>query len=263
MKIVLWIGNEPNQKALANKIHSLFPLSGIITETRPYKRKITLSKIIERLFLPSIGRAWWNMRAHYNNAYSNYPQVKTLDVENINSDEAYEFSKNLSPDLIIVSGTRLIKEKMLSLKPYKGILNLHTGLSPYIKGGPNCTNWCIATEQFHLIGNTVMWIDSGIDSGNIVTSEFTELSGIENLEQIHLKVMEHAHELYMKAIKFVADGKTSNVPQASIAKGITYFTKDWNLSKKISLRANISKLNMAVKSNEVNKKRENIIVVRL
>lgn len=263
MKILLWIGNEPNQKALANKIHSLFPLAGIITETRPYKRKITLSKIVERLFLPFIGKAWWNMLQHYNGAFSNYPQVKTIDVESINSDQAFEFSKIINADLIIVSGTRLIKEKMLSLKPSIGILNLHTGLSPYIKGGPNCTNWCIATEQFHLIGNTVMWIDSGIDSGNILTTEFTELTGDENLDQIHLKVMEHAHDLYLKAIKFVAEGKTNSVSQESIAKGTVYYNKDWTLNKKRALVANLNKLKHSLRSGEVNKNRENVKAVKL
>ena len=260
---MLWIGNEPNQMALANKIHSLFPLTGIITETRPYKRKITLSKIVERLLLPSIGKAWWNMMEHYKGSFKNYPAVKMLDVENINSDEAFEFTRNLSPDLIIVSGTRLIKEKMLSLKPKIGVLNLHTGLSPYIKGGPNCTNWCIATEQFHLIGNTIMWIDKGIDSGNIVTSEFTELNGDENLDQIHLKVMQHAHALYLKVIKFVGEGKTNSVPQNSIAKGITYYNKDWTLSKQFDLVSNFKKLNSAVNSGTFGKNKLNTRAITL
>ena len=39
MKIVLWIGNESNQKALANKIHASFPISGIVTESKKTKSK--------------------------------------------------------------------------------------------------------------------------------------------------------------------------------------------------------------------------------
>jgi len=263
MKIILWIGNEPNQKALANKIHSLFPLAGIITETRLYKQKITLSKLLERLFFPTIGKAWWKMVQHYSTAHSNYPKANTLDVENINSDDAYEFSKNIDADLIVVSGTSLIKQKMLSLKPSVGILNLHTGLSPYVKGGPNCTNWCIANGKFHLIGNTIMWIDAGIDSGNIVTTEFTELTGDENLEQLHLKVMEHAHDLYLRAINSVSEGKTSSVQQTSIAEGNTYYNKDWTFDKKRALVFNIKKLSAVVKTGELIKNRENLKVIKL
>jgi len=39
MKIVMWIGNAPNQKALTNKVNNLFPLSGIVYETRKVKKK--------------------------------------------------------------------------------------------------------------------------------------------------------------------------------------------------------------------------------
>lgn len=250
MKIILWIGNEANQKALANKIHAVFPLTGIVTETKALKRKISLkilfAKAIEKFFLPSIGKSWWGMKTHYDKSFKNYPNVETIDVENINSDEAFEFSKKLDADLILVSGTRLIKDKMLSLNPDIGILNLHTGLSPYIKGGPNCTNWCIATKQFHLIGNTVMWIDLGIDTGNILTTERTQFTGDENLSNIHLKVMEHAHELYLKAIKDIENGNRRSVPQNEITDGKTYFTKEWTLRKKISLILNMKRFKREV-----------------
>lgn len=267
MKIILWIGNEPNQKALANKIHAVIPLSGIITESRVHKSKITfkkiVEKIIEKIFLPSIAKSWWGMKKHYDKQYPDFPKAELLDVENINADAAYEFTKRLNPDLIILSGTRLVKEKMISIKPKIGILNLHTGLSPYIKGGPNCTNWCIATEQFHLIGNTIMWIDLGIDTGNILTTGFTELNGNENLSEIHLKVMEHAHSLYLKAIKYLENGNHKSIPQSNISKGKTYYTKEWTIRQKLNLVLNLKKMRNSFKTEDFNKLRQNIIVVEI
>ncbi len=267
MKVLLWIGNEPNQKALANKIHSIIPLSGIITESRTHKKslapKFIIEKIIEKIFLSAIGKAWSSMKTHYNNKYSQYPMVPNLDVENINSEDALEFSKSINPDLIIVSGTRLIKEKMLALKPTIGILNLHTGLSPYIKGGPNCTNWCIATKQFHLIGNTIMWIDTGIDTGNILTTEFTDLNGNETLNELHLKVMEHAHALYIKAIRSVITGNKKSVSQSEIATGTTYFNKDWTLKQRINLIRNYKLLKTFVTSGKMVEHRRKIKIIEL
>jgi methionyl-tRNA formyltransferase len=252
MRIILWIGNEANQKALANKIHKDFPLTGIVIENRKHKVKITFKKLLEKafekLFLSSISKSWLGMKKYYENNFFNFPDTKILEVSNINSDEAYEFTKSLNPDLILVSGTRLVKEKMLSVNPKIGILNLHTGFSPYIKGGPNCTNWCIAKQQFHLIGNTVMWIDKGIDSGNILTSELTRFEGNETLNEIHIKVMEHAHSLYVKAVHFIASGKTNSVPQHDIDKGKTYYTKDWTLREKIKLIFNLSAFRRYFKS---------------
>jgi methionyl-tRNA formyltransferase len=254
MRIVLWVGNKANQKALANKIHAQFPVVGIITESRSQKQKITfnylMQKSIEKIFLNKINVAWNHLKNYYDKNYPNFPSVEILNVENINSSEAFDFTEKLQADLIIVSGTRLVKDKMLSLKPKIGILNLHTGLSPYIKGGPNCTNWCIATEQYHLIGNTIMWIDAGIDTGNILTTELTLFEGHEDLNAIHLKVMEHAHDLYLKAIAFVVNKKHQSIAQASIAKGKTFYTKDWTLKQKIRLMLHVKKFNQYWSTNK-------------
>lgn len=267
MKIIVWVGNKPNQRALVNKIHAVFPVSAIVTESRSNKSKLTfkiiLEKIIEKLFLSSIGKSWIGLKNYYTKLFPVFPDVAILNVENINSDEAYEFTKQYQPDLIIVSGTRLIKEKMLSINPKIGIINLHTGLSPYVKGGPNCTNWCIATAQFHLIGNTIMWIDLGIDSGNILTTEFTTFSGDENLPELHLKVMEHAHDLCIKAITAIQKEQIKNIPQSNITKGKTYFTKDWTIKNKIYLILNIKKFGNYVKSNKIVEDRKHIKTIDL
>lgn len=251
MNLLLWIGNESNQKALANKLANDFNIVGIVTESRQPKRKITLNKIIhslyEKVFLSALNKAWWGMKDYYEKKYADYPLVNRIDVENINNEEAYNFSKDLNPDLIIVSGTGLVKSKMLSVKTKKGILNLHTGLSPYIKGGPNCTNWCIATKQYHLVGNTIMWIDEGIDSGNIVTTELTKIDWSKSLLDIHVAVMEHAHQLYVKAIKFIEEGNMSNVKQSDIGVGKTYYTKEWKLKNKRDLIRNLR----TVKKNKI------------
>lgn len=267
MNLLLWIGNESNQKALAHKLDKEFNIVGIITESRQQKRKITIKKILEalyeKLFLTEIARAWWGMKDHYEHQYAEYPNVKHIDVENINNEEAYHFSKDLNPDLIIVSGTRMIKKKMLSIQAKKGILNLHTGLSPYIKGGPNCTNWCIATQQFHLIGNTIMWIDEGIDSGNIVTTEYTVIDWTQSLLDIHIAVMNHAHELYHKAIKFISAGGESNVPQDHIGSGKTYYTRDWTLNNKIKLLANLKRIQREKSFDHIEKQRENFKTIHI
>ena len=66
--------------------------------------------------------------------------------------------EKLKPELVIVSGTNLLAEHLIkTIRAYAKIINLHTGISPYVKGGPNCTNWCIYHANFSFIGNTVMY----------------------------------------------------------------------------------------------------------
>ncbi|MGI8892285.1 MAG: formyltransferase family protein [Bacteroidia bacterium] len=264
MKIILWIGNESNQRALANKIHNRYPLTAIVTESRKHKRKLTIKKIfekgIEKIFLRNIAFSWFKMMDYYKNQYPIYPNVPILDVENINNDKVFDYTNEKQPDLIIVSGTRMIRKKLLSIKPNIGILNLHTGLSPYIKGGPNCTNWCISKKKFHLIGNTIMWIDEGIDSGNILATEFTNFNGFETLLKIHIKVMEHAHELYIRSIENIKNGYINNIAQKDIDNGITYYNKDWGLKEKFQLLVNLKEFKEFFKYNKLVVPRKNIKV---
>jgi methionyl-tRNA formyltransferase len=267
MKIVAWVCDQPNQMALLNKIHQQFPLAAIVTETRQTKRKITfkllVTAVIERLFLRAGARVWWGLLDFYKSNFSAYPAVKMLDVENINSDEAYQFTKDIQPDLIIVSGTRLIKKKMFAINPGIGFINLHTGLSPYIKGGPNCTNWCIATEQFHLIGNTIMWLDAGIDTGNIITTAGIELSGEESLLDVHIKVMESGHSLYLESIKHLSKGTANNVPQQSIGEGKTYYNREWGLKQRYLLIRNFKKMKAVVKSEKYKTEKQQVKIISL
>lgn len=255
MRVVLWIGNEPNQAALANKISEIVTIVGIVTETRLKKRQYTfislLSKIVEKIFLPSVSKSWWNMLFYYQKKYSSYPYCAIIDVENINSNEAYLFTTALNPDLIVVSGTRIIKKHMFEIKPNIGIINLHTGLSPYVKGGPNCTNWCISNGEFHLIGNTVMWLGQGIDDGDIFATELTSFNGNESLTDVHIVVMEHAHDLYVRSIKSINSGNRNRVSQKSICEGKVYYNKDWSLHNKIKLVIKLSSLRKYVKLKSV------------
>jgi methionyl-tRNA formyltransferase len=134
------------------------------------------------------------------------------------------------PHLVIVSGTNLVGTRTIAAAAgARGILNLHTGISPYVKGGPNCTNWCLAEGAFHLIGNTIMWLDIGIDSGAIVATEQTPLTGGETLSELHWKVMEHGHDLYVRTVRQIARGEeVPFVPQSSVGEGRTFYAVEWN-----------------------------------
>ena len=245
-KIVLWCGDAPNQRALANKIAERFGLCGIVIDKKRTQNKTPRWKKVpaalqDRIFFRKINDAWAFLQHQYDRQFPQWPGVDTIAADSINSDEAYNFSKHHEPDLIVVSGTALVKKKMFSVNPSIGIINLHTGLSPYIKGGPNCTNWCISTGQFEKIGNTIMWINEGIDSGNIITTETTPLNGAGSLRDVQWKVMEHAHALYLKAIYYLLHFSPpyNSIPQKQITKGTLYLTKMWDFSAKRKLLAHL------------------------
>ncbi len=266
MKVLLWIGDSEQHKALVGKINERFSLVGVIVEKRVVVRELTfkflIHKLIEKILFPQINNAWQSLKEHFKKAFPAFPQVKTHLTSNINDYECYQFSTECNPDVILVSGTSLIRHQMLSIKPRLGILNLHTGLSPYIKGGPNCTNWCISKSEIHLIGNTIMFIDAGIDSGDVLFSRQVEFIGNESLKQIHLKVMEDAHALSLESLRFLNEnGVSKGVKQYLIAMGHTYYSKNWGLSQKKHLHKNMKRFNILVNSEENKKKKSAVITV--
>ncbi|MBA2498947.1 MAG: hypothetical protein H0V30_04405 [Chitinophagaceae bacterium] len=244
-KLVLWCGNAPNQKALANKIHMQFGLAGIVIDKKKKSLKKTttgnlVQRIVNRIRFNKIDVAWKTLQRNYDYAYSDWPVVPLLEVDSINDENVKLFVTDISPDLIIVSGTGLVKEQLLSIPVEIGIINLHTGLSPYVKGGPNCTNWCIANNEWHLVGNTIMWINPGIDSGNIIVNETVDIRECKDLTGVQLKVMDHAHDLYLRAVKYLIKTEPPyvSIPQSELGTGRLFLTKQWTSEMRSKLLKN-------------------------
>jgi hypothetical protein len=242
-RIVCWIGDAPNHKALVSKLAKKYTLAGIVIDKKnKMTGKATLPtlfrKLLDKIRFGRIDKAWSQLQQYYLKEFPSLPpEVPVIYTGSVNSPQALEFTREIAPDLVIVSGTSLVREPLVSMAFPVGILNLHTGLSPYVKGGPNCTNWCIANNQWGLAGNTILWLSAGIDSGNILVSERVDISQEKDLFSIHLKVMEHAHALYLKAVSFILNAAPPypSVPQTTLGKGQLYLTRMWDANAKKKL----------------------------
>jgi folate-dependent phosphoribosylglycinamide formyltransferase PurN len=231
MKTILLCNAAPNQRALAHRLNEVSALRGIaVVEIPPSKKR----KITTRAASFTVGRpfrrAWFDLLSRYESNFPTFPDVPTTSHQGVNSDSVRDMIQQERPDLVLVSGTDLLRQPLIDEVRRSGnIMNLHTGISPYIKGGPNCTNWALALGEFDLIGNTVMWIDAGIDSGNIVATERTPLTGDESLGELHLKVMEHGHDLFRRCYQLWCRGvQLPSVPQREIDGGRLFLTRDWS-----------------------------------
>ena len=233
MKLVLLCGDEPLQRGLAQRLSRIAPLAAIV-KVRPRSRPATLRSRLGRLARGLTGlplrRAWKATQAHFDQLAPEFPEAPMLAVESVNAPDVAALIAEIRPDFVLVSGTDLLRRPLIEAIERGGgqILNLHTGISPYVKGGPNCTNWCLATGRFDLIGNTILWIDPGIDSGDIVATERTPLSGRETLAELHIAVIDHGHDLYGRALaRLVSGAPLPRVAQAEIGSGRTFMTKEW------------------------------------
>jgi len=231
MKIIAVFGEASNQRALAHRLHRTSPLAHVARiQLRPKGKRRVVRSLVSLTLARPLRSAWTRMLRHYDAAYPGWPEVSQSVHSSANDDELVELVARERPELVLVSGTDLLTKRTLERFGTR-VLNLHTGISPYIRGGPNCTNWALALGEFDLIGNTIMWIDPGIDSGAIVATERTPLTGRETLLELHIKVMDHAHDLYCRAVGALVAGRTlPSVPQADIGKGRLFLTREWKSS---------------------------------
>ena len=239
MKIILLCSSDSNQKALAHKIHNKFKLSEIIVKIpeKSVVKNINFRKFFYKssnllaafITLFKFRNAWFKMLKYYSINYPDFPIDPVAYVNDINQKIVSKIIDNAKPELVLISGTNLLKEDLLiKINKHCKVMNLHTGISPYIRGGPDCTYWALFLKEFGLIGNTIMWIDKGIDSGNIITTEPTELRGDESLLELKIKTMNHGHDLYLKAIyRFCNKLSLPSVPQSFLEQGKLFLSKDW------------------------------------
>lgn len=84
----------------------------------------------------------------------------------INSDAVTRAIIDAKPDLLAAYGCSIIREPLLSAFGGR-FLNVHLGLSPYYRGSG--TNYFpLVNDEPEFVGATFMYIDAGIDTGEII-----------------------------------------------------------------------------------------------
>ena len=140
--------------------------------------------------------------------------VPLLIVEDINEPAAVIFVKNLSPDIVCVNGTNLLRGPMLDLIPsiQYGIVNLHTGLSPYSRGG-NCNLFALLEGHPEWVGITIHHIGPGIDSGDIIITAQVDMEAEDTYEVIDVKTFRLGIDMLLVAIRQLTEGRAERVKQ--------------------------------------------------
>ncbi len=159
-----------------------------------------------------------------------------LAAPDINAPEVAQAIAAATPDAIIVSGTRLIRPPVLDCAARYGMINLHTGLSPYYRGGP-CTFWSLYHEEPEYAGATVHYITSGIDSGDIILSGRPALDAADNAASLDCKVIDLGQQLLLRALGLLAAGRAPRVPQWE--RGRVFLYKSFTVPVRLELEAKL------------------------
>ena len=103
---------------------------------------------------------------------------------------------------------------MLDLLPEirYGIINLHTGLSPYTRGG-NCNLFALLEGHPEWVGVTIHHIDAGIDSGDLIRTAQTPMQTDDLYDHIDLRTFRLGNDLLVESLTTVAAGTAPRVKQ--------------------------------------------------
>lgn len=143
--------------------------------------------------------------------------VIPLDIfTNINSQEALDAIMELSPDCIILSGTRILSVDFLA-QINCPIINIHVGITPAYRG-VHGGYWALVNQQSELFGSTIHIVDKGIDTGTILAHAIIVPSSVDTFSTYPLLQMSAALKILPSILKSIGgdrlDGFIPNLPSA-------------------------------------------------
>ena len=128
--------------------------------------------------------------------------------------------KYLKPDLIVVAAYGQILPKEVLELPRHGCLNIHASLLPKYRGASPIHAAIAAGEKQS--GVTIMWMDEGLDTGDILLQESVTLGRRETTETLHDRLAKLGAEALMKALPLVAERRA---PRSKQDKALATVTK--------------------------------------
>jgi folate-dependent phosphoribosylglycinamide formyltransferase PurN len=124
--------------------------------------------------------------------------VEILRVGDINTDEVRDFILRKSPELVVASGTSLLKAPILEAAKC-GIINLHPGLAPEYRGRYGAY-WPVYNGEPERVGVTVHFVDSGIDTGAILAQGRVEYNWDDYVKTVTYKQHKLGADLMVKCL---------------------------------------------------------------
>jgi methionyl-tRNA formyltransferase len=127
----------------------------------------------------------------------------------------------LKPELIAVAAYGQILPKAILDLPRFGCLNVHTSLLPKYRGAAPIQHAILNGEPE--TGVTIMKMDVGLDTGDILTQERTPIEASDNSQTLHDRLANLGAELLVRTIPQYISGAIQPRPQP--AEGVTHAPK--------------------------------------
>lgn len=148
--------------------------------------------------------------------------IPVLTPKTLRGVEFMEELSKIAPDIIVVVAYGKILPSEVLNYPKFGCINLHVSLLPKFRGAAPMQRAIMAGERE--TGVTVMQMDEGLDTGDIISCEKFPIESEDDFEAVHDKSAEIGAALLSKTLDDIFSGGAVRTPQddslASYAKKI-------------------------------------------
>ena len=191
---ILFMGTPPFAvPALEGLVRSGYPVVGVVTQPdRPQGRGRGVAPPPVKLLANSLG-------------------LTVLQPEKVRTPDFLETFRRLAPDLVVVAAFGQILPREIIHGPRDGCINIHPSLLPKFRGAAPI-NWALIRGE-EKTGVTIMRMDEGVDSGDIVLQEETPIGEEETFGALHDRLANMGALLLPKALAKLEAGTLKPRPQ--------------------------------------------------
>ena len=162
--------------------------------------------------------------------------LPVFQPEKVKDQSFIELFKKLNPEMVVVVAFGQILPKVIIDLPPLKCLNIHPSLLPKYRGTAPL-NWPIIRGETKT-GVTIMLMDEGMDSGDILLQQETNIDVDETYGELHDRLASTGASLLVEAIDQVVAGKSVRKPQD--ASGVTFAPRLKKETGKINWHNNVS-----------------------
>jgi methionyl-tRNA formyltransferase len=139
--------------------------------------------------------------------------LKVMQPEKLKDQDFLDELKALEAELFVIVAFRMLPDIVWTM-PARGTVNLHASLLPQYRGAAPI-NWVLINGEEET-GVTTFFLKHDIDTGNLLFTEKTTLTGHETAGELHDRLKDKGAGLLVKTVKALESGRYSIYPQSEL-----------------------------------------------
>ena len=164
--------------------------------------------------------------------------------QSLKSEGFYELLKNIAPDIIaVVAYGRILPKNVLEYPKY-GCVNVHASLLPKYRGANPISAAIEGGEK--TTGITTIYMDEGIDTGDMILKEATEIGENETFGELHDRLAKMGGEALAKTLNQIKNGAAKREKQPKT--GASHTTKTDEKTREIDWSQDAKKIHDKIRA---------------